>query len=68
MTKNRNQRLYSDNPAQLRAWADEFEYIGRKYKIEPGVLIVFAVAPKRSKKKNKKSDRNKRAESAGRRQ
>ena len=70
MSKNKNQRIYSDNPATLKRIADDFAFIGRQFKLElnNGVLTVFALPPRRKKKsKSENETRNKHAESAARR-
>lgn len=69
--KIKNQRLYSDDPAELKRWAEEIEYIGREFRLnlKEGVLIVYALPQRHKKKRGKKTKeaRNKRAESAARR-
>lgn len=69
MTKIRNQRIWSNDQSYLERLAEEMEFIGRPYKLEAGLFTVFALPPRRQKKKNEKSKeaRNKRAESAARR-
>lgn len=71
MTKIRNQRFYSEDREWLQNLASEFEWIGREYQLDlkAGTLTVFAL-PRRHKKSRKsgKPERNKRAESAARRQ
>jgi hypothetical protein len=66
--KIRDKRHYSDDPEQLKFWAEEIEFIGRPYRLDlkRGVLTVFARPPRKNKKKKNKETRNKRAESAGR--
>jgi len=69
--KIKNKRIYSDDSAYLERLADELEFIGRPYKLDlkNGVLTQFALPlrHKKSKETPKKEARNKRAESAGRR-
>lgn len=70
--KNKNQRIWSDDRELLINLADEQEnYIGRHYKLDldNGLLIIYAL-PKWHKKNRPKEKkvRNKRAESAARRQ
>lgn len=71
MAKIKNQRLYSDDPEQLKKWAEEVEFIGRPYHLDyrTGTLTIFAIDPRKrgKKKKREKEARNKRAESAARR-
>lgn len=71
MTKTRNKRFYGDIET-LERLAEEIEFIGREFYLDRknSILTVFAL-PRRHKKspkvKEKKEARNKRAESAGRR-
>lgn len=69
--KIKNQRIYSNDPEYLKRLADEIEFIGRPYKLDlkNGVLLVYALPPRKrkAKKEHKKEARNKRAESAARR-
>lgn len=70
MTKSYNQRFYG-TAETLQRLAEEIEFIGREFKLDlkNGVLVVYAL-PQRHKKspktKEKKNERNKRAESASR--
>jgi hypothetical protein len=68
VSKTKNQRIWSSDQEYLRRVASEFEFIGRKYKLETGLLTIFALPQRKDKKKKSdKEPRNKRAESAGRR-
>lgn len=72
MSKNKNQRIWSD-PEHLKALADEQEnYIGREYHLDlkRGVLTIFAL-PRRHKKSPKEKEtktRDKRSEKFERRE
>lgn len=66
MAKNKNQRIWSTNPAFLQNLADEQrDYIGRDYHLDlgKGLLIIFAL-PRRykAKKETPKKERNKQNE------
>ncbi len=70
--KNKNQRIWSDDREFLKRIADEQEnYIGRPYKLDldAGLITIFALPQYHKKKRppKQKQERNKRAESAGRR-
>lgn len=67
--KIKNVTHRSDDPEQLKFWAEELDFIGRPYRLDlkRGVLTVFAIPPRKPKKNKNKETRNKRAESAGRR-
>lgn len=71
MTATKNQRFYG-TPERLQELADEIEFIGREHYLDlkNGMLIVFALPRKHKKSpktKEEKKTRNKREESAGRR-
>lgn len=72
MAKIRNKTIHSEDRGYLQRLADELEFIGREYRLDlrAGTLTQYAL-PQRSKRKGKrakKEARNKRAESAARRQ
>lgn len=63
MSKNKNQRIWSEDLEFLKRIADEQEnYIGRPYKLDlaKGLLTIYSL-PKR-KPKQSKEDRNKRSD------
>jgi len=69
VAKIKNKYHHSDDPEQLKFWAEELEFIGRPYKLDlsRGVVVAYALPPqKKKKKKHEKETRNKRAESAAR--
>jgi hypothetical protein len=72
MAKIKNKRTYSNDREYLQWLADELEWIGgRPYKLDlkEGVLIQYALPPQKPSKKkdkNEREPRNKRAESAAR--
>ena len=72
MAKIKNKVHRSEDREYLKTLAEETEFIGREYRLDlrAGTLTVFALPKwhKKSKKKKGKQARNKRAESAGRRQ
>ena len=70
--KSKNQRIWSTDRDFLLRIADEQEnYIGRPYKLdlELGLITIYALPKwhKKNRKPKEKVERNKRAESAGRR-
>lgn len=69
MTKIKNVHHHSDDPEQLKFWAEELDFIGRDYRLDlkNKTLTVFALPRRHKKSKDAKSKRNKKAESAGRR-
>ena len=72
MAKVRNQRIWSSDRDLLQRIADEQEnYIGRQYKLDlaQGLLIIYALPQAKPKKKIERehAPRNKKAESAARR-
>lgn len=65
--KIKNQKIYSEDQEFLKRVAEDFDFIGRRYRLSPGLLTVFALQTRRKVKKVKtNTERNKRAESAGR--
>lgn len=64
MVKIRNHRIYSDDQEFLLRLADDYEFLGRRYRLERGQLTVFALQTrrKRAKKDKDRTERNKRAE------
>lgn len=72
MAKARNKSIYSTDEAYLKLLCEELKLLGREYRLdlENGRVIQFALPQKRKKSKadKKKEARNKRAESAARRQ
>lgn len=72
MAKIRNKTIHSEDRGYLQRLADELEFIGREYRLDlrEGTLTQYALPQKRKKSKaqKKKEARNKRAESAARRQ
>lgn len=72
MTKIKNQYIYSDIEHLERLVDEQENYIGRPYRLDRvnGCLVIFALPKRHKKSKPEKTDReprNKRAESAGRR-
>lgn len=71
MSKQRNQRIWSNDPEVLKRIADEQKnYIGRPFKLEldKGLITIYALPPKRMSKKEKaKKERDKRSEKFERR-
>jgi len=71
MAKIRNKTVHSEDREYLQRLADELEFIGREFKLDlkAGTLTQYALPQrkKKSKKEKQKSERNKRAESAARR-
>ena len=60
---NKNYHLYRDNQALLERLAEEYKYIGRYVRLEPGVLTVLALPPKKEVKKKVDNKRRERRES-----
>ena len=71
MAKVKNKVHRSDDAEYLKTLAEEIEFIGREFYLDlnAGTLTVFALPQRRRKgsKKRQKEARNKRAESAARR-
>lgn len=68
--KPRNRRIYSADQEYLATIRAEYIMLGFDTSLDNGVLTVYALPRKRKKSKaeKKKAARNKRAESAARRQ
>lgn len=62
--KIKNHRIYSDDQEWLKRVAEDYDFIGRRYRLEQGQLTVFALQtrPKKRKSDKAKTQRNKRAE------
>lgn len=51
MTTAKNLYLYRDNEEELKRIAEEYVFLGRSVKIEGNKLTVFALPPRKPKKK-----------------
>lgn len=49
--KIRNQRIWSDDQEFLKGLAEDYAFIGRRCRLERGLLTVFALPPRKAKKK-----------------
>lgn len=72
MAKIKNKRVFSEDREWLKMLAEELELLGRHYRLDlnGGVLTQYALPPQKPKKKKEEREReprNKRAESAARR-
>lgn len=56
MAKIQNQHIYDRDQEKLKRLADEFTWLGREIRLEPGHLTVFAL-PSTYKKKTEKERR-----------
>jgi hypothetical protein len=68
MAKPRNLRIYNTDQVRLAELRSEYISLGFDTELERGILTVFTRKRKPKRVKAVKGERNKRAESAGRRQ
>lgn len=54
---NKNYHVYSEDQNKLERLASEYKYLGRYVLLEPGMLTVLALPPKKEAKKSAKSRR-----------
>lgn len=61
---SKNYHIYREDQAVLERLAEEYKYIGRHVRLEPGVLTVLALPPKKEAKKkvDKRTSGNSRRE------
>lgn len=63
MVSNKNYHIYREDQSVLEQLAEEYKYIGRHVRLEPGVLTILALPPKKEVKKKVDNKRREHRES-----
>lgn len=58
MAAVKNQMFYNTDQTQLQRLADEYEFLGRRVSLKPGILTVFATETNTKKRKKRRQNVN----------